>query len=104
MAALAEGDRALGNVKSAIESAGIADDSVMIMTADHGGRDKTHGSRAPEDMTIPWIAGGKGVKKGFAITAPITTFDTAATALWLLHIPIPEEWDGQPVTSAFDQP
>ena len=94
-------DAALKTVRDAINKAGIANDSVLILTADHGGHDKTHGSRSPEDMTIPWIAFGKGVKRGTQITAPVTTYDTAATALWLLGVPIPAEWDGKPVVSAF---
>jgi arylsulfatase A-like enzyme len=53
-------------------------------------------------MHIPWIAWGKGVRKGFTITAPVTTYDTAATALWLLDVPGPAWLDGQPVTSAFE--
>jgi arylsulfatase A-like enzyme len=52
-------------------------------------------------MNIPWIAWGKGVKKGEKIIAPVTTYDTSATALWLLGVPVPEHFDGKPVTSAF---
>lgn len=96
-------DAALYTIKRAIEKAGIARDSVIIMTADHGGHAKTHGSNSPEDMTIPWIAWGDHVKRGATITAPVTTYDTAATALWILHVPIPDTWDGKPVTSAFDR-
>lgn len=99
--AFADEDAALSTVKGAIEKAGIAKSSVVILTADHGGHARTHGSRSPEDMTIPWIVWGAGVKRGFAITAPITTYDTAATALWLLRVPVPKDWDGRPVTSAF---
>ena len=54
-------------------------------------------------MHIPWVAWGKGVKPRFSISSPVTTYDTAATALWLLGIPQPEEWDGQPVSSAFTE-
>jgi predicted AlkP superfamily pyrophosphatase or phosphodiesterase len=97
----ADEDAALLTVKEAIQKAGIASTSVILLSADHGGHDKTHGSRSPEDMTIPWIAWGATVKRGFTITAPVTTFDTAATALWLLNVPIPKDWDGRPVISAF---
>jgi predicted AlkP superfamily pyrophosphatase or phosphodiesterase len=100
--AFAEADSALAVVKAAIEKAGIAATSVMIISADHGGHDKTHGSNSPDDMTIPWIVWGQGVKRGFTITAPVTTYDTAATALWLLDRPIPESFDGKPVVSAFE--
>lgn len=99
--AFSDVDSALGTLRQGIERAGLADDSVVIITADHGGHDCTHGSDSPEDMTIPWIAWGKGVKRGIAITQPVTLYDTAATALWLLDVPIPEDWDGRPVLSAF---
>jgi len=99
--AFADVDDALNVVMKAIHEAGIADQSVVIVTADHGGHKKTHGSRSPEDMIIPWIAWGKGVKKNFEITDSVNTRDTAATALWLLGIPQPRNIEGKPVTSAF---
>ncbi len=95
-------DQALRQVWQAIKEAGIADSSVILISADHGGHDKTHGLDIPDDMLIPWVAWGKGVKKNFTITAPVTTYDTAATALWLLDLPVPAEFDGKPVTSAFE--
>lgn len=101
--AFAKSDAALDVVLKAISQAGIADASVVIVSADHGGHGRIHGSKNPEDMEIPWIAWGKGVKRGFTITAPVTTCDTAATALWLLNVPCPRSLDGTPVTSAFLQ-
>ncbi|WP_395742083.1 alkaline phosphatase family protein [Prosthecobacter sp.] len=100
--ALKATDQALEQVWQAIKDAGIADSSVMIISADHGGHDKTHGLNIPDDMLIPWVVWGKGVKKNFTITPPVTTYDTAATALWLLDVPVPPEFDGKPVTSAFE--
>jgi predicted AlkP superfamily pyrophosphatase or phosphodiesterase len=94
-------DSALGTVRQAIERAGIADSTVVLISADHGGHGRTHGTASPEDVTIPWIAWGAGVNPGHAITAPVKTFDTAATALHLLGIPTPQNWDGKPVVSAF---
>jgi predicted AlkP superfamily pyrophosphatase or phosphodiesterase len=104
LCAFADVDAALGEVLKAIERAGIAQESVLIITADHGGHGKTHGSRMPDDMNIPWIAWGKNVKQHSVISAPIVTYDTAATALWLLDIPCPSSFDGKPVTSAFAPP
>ena len=95
-------DVALDKLIKAIRQAGLADSSVLIISADHGGHDKTHGANIPADMTIPWIAWGKGVKQHFTITAPVMTCDTAATALWLLDVPRPADFDGKPVTSAFE--
>jgi len=98
----ADEDDALKVVMDGIRKAGIEKTSLVILTADHGGHDKTHGSAAPEDMVIPWIAWGAGVKKGFTLSAPVTTFDTAATALSVLGIPVPDSFDGKPVATAFD--
>ena len=100
--AFAASDAALKVIMDALKSAGIADSSVVILSADHGGHDKTHGSDSLDDVIIPWIVWGKGVKKGFQITTPVSTCDTAATALWLLGLPIPAEFDGKPVTEAFE--
>jgi predicted AlkP superfamily pyrophosphatase or phosphodiesterase len=100
--AFADVDAALGVIRKAVSDAGLAEKSVILISADHGGHDKTHGLNTPDDMNIPWVAWGKGVKKGFAITTPVTTYDTAATALWLLDLPLPAGWDGKPVTSAFE--
>lgn len=97
-------DNALKSIVKAIDEAGIADTSVVIMTADHGGHEHTHGTNSPEDMNIPWIVWGHGVKKSFPINARVTTCDTAATALWLLDVPLPANFDGKPVTGAFDFP
>lgn len=100
--AFAASDAALGVIMDALKAAGIANSSVVILTADHGGHDKTHGSDSPEDVNIPWIAWGQGVKKGRVLTTPVSTCDTAATALWLLGLPIPPEFDGKPVVEAFE--
>jgi len=111
--AFADCDAALKVIKDAIAASGLADSSVFILTADHGGHNitnrqqkivGTHGSPHATDVLIPWIAWGKGVKKDFKITAPVVTYDTAATALWLLGMPLPESFWGRPVESAFEQP
>ena len=99
--AFGDEDVALRTLRAAVEKAGIAGSSTFILSADHGGHGKGHGTNLPVDMTIPWVAWGAGVKPGFAIQKPVTTYDTAATALWLLEVPVPASWDGHPVESAF---
>jgi predicted AlkP superfamily pyrophosphatase or phosphodiesterase len=108
--ALKDCDEALTTIKDAVAAAGVLDQSVFILTADHGAHDTknkegktvgTHGDARPEDVLIPWVVWGKGVKKDFNITAAVVQYDTAATALWLLKVPLPESFWGRPVTSAF---
>jgi hypothetical protein len=73
----------------------------LIITSDHGGKEFRHGGDTPEEMTIPWLAVGPGVPAGLTLTAEITTYDTAATALYALNLPIPEIWEGAPVLEIF---
>lgn len=73
----------------------------LIVTADHGGHGRSHGSDDPRDMTIPWIAWGQGVVPGELVVDSIRTMDTAATVLWLLGVDIPADWAGRPVYRAF---
>ncbi|MCC6880601.1 MAG: alkaline phosphatase family protein [Verrucomicrobiales bacterium] len=94
-------DQALGQIVKAIEKGGFSDDCVIIVSADHGGTGKNHSQDTPSDRNIPWVAWGKGVKPGFAIAGPVMTYDTAATALWLLGVDRPATLDGHPVLEAF---
>jgi hypothetical protein len=96
-------DEALGFLLAALDARSLRGETLVIVTADHGGHDTTHGSSMPEDMTIPWIATGPGIQPR-ALTTVVHTMDTAATAAFALGLPIPNEWDGVPVYEAFGQP
>jgi hypothetical protein len=94
-------DIAVGRVLDALDAAGLASTTVVIVTADHGGHGTTHGSSLPEDMTIPWIIAGPGVVSGLELQSPVRVVDTAATAAWALGLPLPSDMDGVPVLEAF---
>ena len=100
--AFADTDAALGIILKAIRRAHIEKDSVILISADHGGHGRGHSQGTPADMTIPWIAWGKDVRRHFEITSPVNTCDTAATALWLLGVQPLISLDGVPVSSAFE--
>ena len=99
--AFADTDEGLGIVLKGIRQADIAKNSVIIISADHGGHERGHSKGTPADMQIPWIAWGKDVKEGFTITDPVNTCDTAATVLWLLDLQPAGPLDGTLVRSAF---
>ena len=96
-------DEALGEILGALDARGLRDETLIIITADHGGHETTHGSRLPEDMTIPWFASGPGIQPK-QLSTQVYTMDTAATAAFALGLPIPPEWDGVPVYEAFGLP
>lgn len=93
-------DQAIEKILTELDTRGIRNETLIIITADHGGHEDFHGTRLPEDMTIPWIASGAGIQPK-QLTSEITTIDTAATAAYALNLPIPSEWDGAPVYEAF---
>jgi predicted AlkP superfamily pyrophosphatase or phosphodiesterase len=96
-------DEALLIILNALEIAGMRADTLVLVTADHGGHGTTHGTRQLEDMTIPWIITGPGVHHA-VLPTNINTTDTAATVAWALNLPIQPEWDGMPVLEAFGLP
>lgn len=90
----------------ALREAGIEQQTLIVVTSDHGGKGRDHGTRDPEDMTIPWMAVGPGVKKDHQIQAPVVVYDTAPTILTALGLPLPA-MDGKPlmeIFTAFRQP
>ena len=94
-------DAAFGQVLEALETAGIRDRTLIIVTADHGGHGTTHGSDRVDDVTIPWIVHGPGVRAGHAIRRAVWIGDTAATALYALGLEVPANWQGRPIGEAF---
>ena len=96
-------DEAIGRLLAELEARNLRSETLIIITADHGGHDTTHGSSMPEDMTIPWIASGPGIQPK-QLTTTVHTMDTAATAAFVLGLDIPAEWDGVPVYEAFGLP
>ena len=77
-------------------------DTTVIIHADHGGHGRDHGTDMPEDMTIPWLIGGAGVRQGHVIQQPVSLLDTAPTIAHLLGIPRPQGWEGQVVSEALE--
>ncbi|MBC7876113.1 MAG: alkaline phosphatase family protein [Anaerolineales bacterium] len=96
-------DEAIGELLAALDNKGLRDETLLIITADHGGHGMIHGSSMPEDMTIPWIASGPEIEAK-QLQMPVHTMDTAATAAYALGLSIPEEWDGVPVYEALGLP
>ncbi len=104
LAVIHEADARIGEIRGALEGMGYLDSTLLIVTADHGGHETGHLVLPPwpEDSTVPWLAVGPGVSAGVTLTSNIRIFDTAATAFHALNLPIPAEWDGQPVMEIFN--
>lgn len=100
-AKLKELDAYIAQIRQAVEDAGIADETIFIISADHGGIDKGHGGKTMLEMETPFILYGKNIKKGHVITESVMQFDIASTLASIFGLQQPQVWIGRPVKSAF---
>ncbi len=88
--------KAVDNVRRVYEAVG--DEYTIVLTADHGGHDRTHGSELPEDMTIPIFFLGKDFEAGKTLEN-ITILDIAPTIADVMKITKAPEWEGKSLIS-----
>jgi len=100
--AIAEADRCVGALLQSIAARADRDRVLLMISSDHGGHGRTHGSTREEDMRIPWIAWGSRVVPGDFAT-PVSTMDSAATTLVALGLQVPSDWTGRPVQRALSR-
>lgn len=83
---------AIGNAKRVIDEVG--DEYTVIITADHGGHDRGHGTEMPEDMTIPMIFCGPEFEKGKEFK-DVSILDITPTIADIMNVPPEREWEGK---------
>lgn len=99
---LASVDRQIGVVMQAVKDAGLWDNTVFVLTADHGGINKGHGGKTLQEMQIPFIISGKGIKKGGHIAETMMQYDCPATIAHCLGVKPSPNWRGKAPLSAFE--
>jgi len=108
LTAIALADKGLGQVLEALRDAEVFDDTLIIISADHGGMGQIHNGKDPRGLHIPWIIHGPNVKKNYDLNRNdrlvISTMDTFATAASHLGISFKfhEEIEGRNVKDAFE--
>lgn len=96
-------DKGLAGIVKAVEDAGIMDETIIVVTSDHGGIDKGHGGKTMNEMQTPIVFCGKGIKKGFVIPESTMVFDIAGTIGYMFSIEQPQVWIARPITSIFEK-
>ncbi len=94
-------DSLVGVLIAKLKAAEMLDQTVVFIIADHGGLDKKHGGISPDEMIVPFIISGKGVKKRYEIKHPVFTYDLAPTIAWLFGFQLNEWVTGKPLKDAF---
>ena len=85
----------LGNALSCAQRIyqAAGNDYHIIITADHGGHDRSHGDNCPEDMTIPMFFCGRYFQHGRKLEHACL-LDLAPTIAWLTGVAAVREWEG----------
>ena len=85
---------AIDNVKRVIEKFG--DKYSVVIMADHGGHDRSHGTTMSEDMTVPFFFYGKDFQAG-ELSQPVSLLEIAPTIVKIMGIDTDSDWDGKAI-------
>lgn len=89
-------DRNVGRILETVERGGIANDTIVVLTSDHGDYLGDHNLSGKSDipydgaMRIPLIFRGPGVPQGVAVRGLVEMVDVMPTLLELLGLPLPK--------------
>lgn len=95
-------DSLIGDFVGKLKEAGLMEESLILITGDHGGIGKGHGGSSLDELEIPIILYGKGVQKGLVVEKPCYQYDVAPTLAYALGISPPDAGVGRPILEAFD--
>jgi predicted AlkP superfamily pyrophosphatase or phosphodiesterase len=90
-------DKGVGMVLDALQP-----EDVVLLQSDHGGHERTHGAELAEDMLIPWVVAGPGIRRNYVIQTELTLLDTAPTLARILQIPAHPQWEGRCIDEIFE--
>ena len=98
-------DSQLSRMFRAIREKRIADNTLIIFTADHGEEFLEHGECGhsqnlyQQSIHVPLILSGPGIPEGIVDSMPVGQFDILPTVLTYLQMPVPERIEGMDILS-----
>ncbi len=95
-------DSLVGIIVDAVKEAGIENKTMIMIVSDHGGIGLGHGGTTQEEITVPFILRGKGIKQNYSIPTEVYMFDVAPTITYALGLKEPYAWRGKAIRCAFE--
>ena len=71
-------------------------------STDHGGHDRDHGDPIDEDVIIPAILRGPGIKRNYTFNFEVSNQDIPPTVSWALGLTPSNWWSGKNMWEAFE--
>lgn len=92
------------SIFSSLKKAEIFEETVIIWNTDHGASYLTtnHGDQTDENLLVPWMIRGPGIKKGYEIRQPVKNLDTPAVISKLLNVEKNILWESQDIEEIFE--
>ena len=100
--AVADVDKDVGEFLDMVKQDANAGRTYVLVTSDHGGKNRNHGGNSIVEITIPWMIAGPDIVPG-KLRSPVYIYDTAATIAWIFSLNMPDCWIGRPAIGAFRQ-
>lgn len=97
--AISDLDTYIGWIYDQIKLKNMLDETLFIVTADHGGKGKTHGGDSDEERYVFLGVAGKTVADATIVDAE--TRDVAAIAAYALGLECPQTWTGRVPAGVF---
>ena len=94
-------DGYIGEIYAKYEAAGVLDDTLFIVTADHGGTGYSHGGTSDAEMNIMFAISGKTVNSECAFTG-MKIRNTAAIVAEALGVTAPAGWSAKVPEDLFE--
>lgn len=92
-------DALIGSIYDKLQAKGILDETLFIVTADHGGINKGHGGGTDVERNVFLGVAGKTVADGTIVEAE--SRDVAAIAAYALGLECPDTWTGRVPAGVF---
>jgi predicted AlkP superfamily pyrophosphatase or phosphodiesterase len=94
-------DNYIGIIEQAVKDAEIYENTIFVLSSDHGGSLWGHGLYTYRHRRIPLVIYGKGIKEGYIIPFGPNIYDIAPTMAAILGMETPPEWTGRPLFDIF---
>jgi arylsulfatase A-like enzyme len=93
-------DETVGRMRAELEDLGIADETILLYTSDHGSHFRTRNGeykRSPHESSIrvPAVATGPGFDDGGRVREPVSLVDLSATVLDAAGVDPPDTMQGE---------
>jgi predicted AlkP superfamily pyrophosphatase or phosphodiesterase len=102
LASIEKTDSLTGLIMESIRQAGMENNTLVMIVSDHGGINTGHGGVTLEELTVPVIYYGKGIKQNYKIQQTVYMFDVAANIAFALNLKMPHVWTGRPTLPAYE--